>query len=503
MKKDKIFNSISYIITGIFIPIVILIVLFIISSLFYEKVFSFKKINFLVWLSLGISLVIALLVRKNKLLRLTIIIFSAGLSCLLLYKAIFKKTQKNELLNHVITWDNLSHKTAIPFYVSPSGHLYIKTAIKGDVKYLLFDTGADFTVLHEKYMDNVPISISEVIDSNNKTEKTGFHILDSLKLSEIGFSNVSYMSLKKNAWGDCGFFKGQDSVAGILGNNVINNFVWDIDMVNRTMEISDKKFNGTTELSNILRLYRNRISWDVEIGINGIRKRLKLDTGSNGGIGMTDSLVSVKKYTGYHSFPDYNKSAFSYKDCMGEKVVLDTIASGRHKKKNKRNVFADVAVGDTIFKNSLVRDNNHHNLFGIPFFWGYERVVLDFVNRKMYFINPINAKYVFRHSFISELKRWNIKKNALKANGSFICQMKDSLLVKAISRKTKDTVNFKFKGAVTYYGNIANDTITMDSIKGFKYFSKNHLAKEAYTEEVILKNNLFKLLDGEELWESL
>lgn len=359
-------------------------------------------------------------------------------------------------------WKNKTDSTTIPFYTHPSGHIYIKTELQGEEKYLLFDTGADFSMINEKYADADSTININMTDSQKKKEKINFFSIDSLiTLGDLELLKMQFGAMKKETWENCGFLKNQDSIAGVLGNNVINNFVWNIDMVKHTMQISTKPFNKNSPNTKITSLIKNGRNWKIYFKLNGKTKKAKLDSGANSILVLEEKLNLPKTYKYPIINSSNNKGAFSYNDC-------DSIKNRKTTKKLNRRVFANLRIADRFYKEASITDNAKSNLLGIPLFWEHERVILDFLSKKMYLINPVKHKNKFSISKKSANKRMSARIKMIKNKGYFENLYKKSFKIEVTHKETKDTLAYKFSGTVKYYtrADYKTKSFNVDSIVG-------------------------------------
>ena len=135
---DKYTDRILLIILGLLIPFMILVILATISI--FIPIIKMNMTFSIIWyLSIAISFLIGIFLRKIRVLSITLFISVLSLLLLSGYKEYNKKHKKNILLNHTVNWENPEHSTAIPFFVHSSGHIYIKSEFLGEKKYLFFD----------------------------------------------------------------------------------------------------------------------------------------------------------------------------------------------------------------------------------------------------------------------------------------------------------------------------------------------------------------------------
>lgn len=218
------------------------------------------------------------------------------------------------------------------------------------------------------------------------------------------------------------------------------------------------------------------MGWDIEVLLNEQPYYLKLDTGSNTIITLKDSIPLPKSYSYSTKRTTNSKGIFSYVDCYDSEVKQDSIKSNSTTTIKKRKVFADLKIADAIFKNTYIVDKEYNNLLGVPLFYEYERVLLDFLNRKMHLINPSNLKNNRSLSRKSLNERWTMKIQAVLNQGYFDHYTPEALQIKTLSEKTKDTVLFEFKERMKCYAQFNSNSLKIDSIKGIgTVFPKNKL----------------------------
>ncbi len=414
MKKRL--NQLLQIALGILTPLIFVLVTILISLSKQLQAANFDK--YPLYIGAILSLIFVFFFKKKKtyfLSGITISILFIGLNFLMNN---FGHKHSNRFSDHSTIWNNTKHSTTIPFYSSESGHIFLKAKIGNETKYILFDTGADLCGFNEKYnvLKNDTIFITSITDSNGKKNQMEIHRLNNLSIGDLDFEKNHYISMNNDIWKkECGIFFNQDSIAGALGNNIINSFVWDFDMLNKTLKISKK-----TELQNISRadiiplFKRGKKSWYVKIKINGKRKSVTLDSGYAGNLKIKDSITLRENYN-YKIGRSKSKGLFSYKDCDKKK---DRSEITREVQKGKRKIFVDLSISNTTFKDILIEDTSNMNLLGIPLFWEYERVILDFLNGKMYLFNKINdSKHPKSIATISNKAKELLRKKPVPNNG--------------------------------------------------------------------------------------
>ena len=364
--------------------------------------------NYILYIGAILSFVFVFLFKKKKAYFLSGIIISilfVGLNFLLNN---YGYKHSKLFSDHTINWNNTEHNTTIPFYSSKSGHIYLKAKIGNETKYIGFDTGAELCGFNEIYNKSKKTTKISLTDSQNKSNNVIIQQLNKLSFKNIDFEKVDYISMNKDIWNEeCGLFFNQDSIAGVLGNNIINSFVWDFDMLNKTVKISEKRELHNISKAEIISLVKSRKKgWDINIKVNGSRKRIALDSGSDGILAIKDSITLPENYN-YKIGRSNSKGLFSFKDCYKKN---DSSAITTREQKGKRKVFANLSISNITYRDVLIEDTSNMNLLGIPIFWEYERVVLDFLNGKMYLFNKNHSKHTKSISNISSKLREDLIK---------------------------------------------------------------------------------------------
>jgi hypothetical protein len=341
--------------------------------------------NYIIYIGAILSSFFVFLFKKKKAYFLSGIIISIFFIALNFLLNNFRHKHSNLFSSHSIVWNNNQHYTTIPFYSSESGHIYLKAKIGKETKYIGFDTGAELCGFNEIYNNSKITTDISVTDSHSKTKNVIIQKLNKLSFKNIDFEKVDYISMNKDIWkNQCGIFFNQDSIAGVLGNNIINSFVWDFDMLNKTLKISEKAELQNISKASIIHLFkRGKKSWFIKIKVNGKRKNVTLDSGSDATLTIKDSIGLSENYN-YEIGYSNSKGLFSFNDCYKKKDSSQNVTKTHSR---KRKIFADISISNNNFEDVVIEDISNLNLIGIPLFWEYERVVLDFLNGKMFLFN--------------------------------------------------------------------------------------------------------------------
>lgn len=244
-------------------------------------------------------------------------------------------------------------KISFPFYSTDNGWILIETQLKNEKKYLIFDTGATTTFLNEKYITSEIVEQEEIKDAKGKIHKSVSFKLNNFSLGDKLFLDGGvYNSISQ------GQFK-NDSIVGILGNNIINSYVWDFDMVNKNVTISKNNFNKKFDEVIEIPLEKNGMDWSIKVLIGNENKNLIFDTGCDDILALKDTLINP-------NIPTSNEHKITFERLTIGKVSLENVFV-----KHKLNII--------------------NNLIGIPLLWEYKRVTLDFINQKIYLYDKISS----------------------------------------------------------------------------------------------------------------
>lgn len=197
---------------------------------------------------------------------------------------------RDALLNEKIVQYNF--KTQIPFEFE-KGIMLLKLKIANETYNFVFDTGAN-TVIDDdlaKKINFKKIGIQRSIDSGKQKRKLKIIELDTIQIKNIQLTHiVAAVSDLEHLKAICNC-----DIDGILGANVMNKAIWDIDFEKQVIMLTDVKDTLKNDSQTPINFY------SVGKGTPQIRfssnhqywGELDLDTGSNGGI---DFPMSYLKY---------------------------------------------------------------------------------------------------------------------------------------------------------------------------------------------------------------
>ena len=300
--------------------------------------------------------------------------------------SIFKKEKVNTATEN-IEWNSPNESITLDYVVGKSGHLYFEGQMNGTTGLFLFDTGCDISTINEKYItsDNLKLQSQTIIDAKGIKQTKNLYRVRSFELGAIKIKDLDVYPADSMSWMDPkGFFYKQDSVVGIIGNNIISKFIWDFDMVNKRVTVShSKSYCDSIPDSSAFELVSIRNHKEILVRINGKLKRFTLDFGSGSPISLCGSIPNKKESDKKTSFSQPNQGRSSFNHLVSEKVL------------DSKFDFVDVKFGDHEFKEIQCFENDSSALLGIPFVWSFKRVVIDYMNNKAYFISLNESASVF------------------------------------------------------------------------------------------------------------
>lgn len=281
--------------------------------------------------------------------------------------------------NDNVQWNSPNESMTLDFIVGKSGHLYFEAQMNGTTGLFLFDTGAEICFINEKYITGEDLKLQSytISDAKEIKQTKNLYKVRSFELGAIEIKDLEVYPADSLTWKDPkGIFYNQDSVIGVIGNNIISKFIWDFDMVNKRVTVSNSKsYCDSIPDSSAFKLISIRNHKEILARINGKLKRFTLDFGSGKPISLCDSIPNKKKSVGKESYSSWGKSALNH---LVPKEVTES-----------KFDFVDVKFGAYEFKEIQCYENDSSALFGIPFVWSFKRVVIDYMNNKAYFISLI------------------------------------------------------------------------------------------------------------------
>ena len=226
---------------------------------------------------------------------------------LVLILIIFLIKKKERINNETdnVQWNSPNESITLDFIVGKNGHLYLEGQMNGTTGLFLFDTGAEISFINEKYItdENLKLESYTIDDAKDLKQARNLYKVKDFELGAIKIKDISVFPADSLMWKETkGFFYNQDSVIGVIGNNIISKFIWDFDMVNRLVTISNSRsYCNSIPDSLAIPLISIKDHKEILVRINGKLKRLTLDFGSHFPITLSDSIPNNEKSNKYIS----------------------------------------------------------------------------------------------------------------------------------------------------------------------------------------------------------
>ncbi|MCW3787140.1 S41 family peptidase [Plebeiibacterium sediminum] len=287
-------------------------------------------------------------------------------------------TYINNLTNYkeTIQWRNNTNCFTIPFETDRNGRILINTTVNEHTGLFLFDTGANYTCVNEKYVTSEDLYVGNhvISDVDGVKSEDDFYKMKHLGLGAVEFLHCKVTATDSTTWKHpLGCFYLQDSILGIIGDNIISKFIWDFDLNNKRVTVSSENDYCNSLADTIaIPLERVKKSMYIPIEINNQVKKLMLDFGFAGSLQITDSILFEQKY---FKNKEYYEPSFGYLTHLEDEIHAYNFD------------FVNVKLGNQHFEKIKCTENCQSNLAGISLVWSFERVVLDYLHQKVYFIS--------------------------------------------------------------------------------------------------------------------
>lgn len=319
-----------------------------------------------------ISLILAFILGKNKKLGGWLIFSGLSFISFIVIGVKFIDDQHAEK----VEWKASDDRFTIDFVVGNQGYIYLKASVNDTSGLFLFDTGTSMSIVNEKFVADKKMKLHPytITDSKGIQQTKNLFKVNSFKLGEIEIKRLPVYPEDSLAWTvPKGNNYKQDSVFGIIGNNIISKFIWDFDLINKRVTVSkSKRYCKDLPDSLSVPLFSNKDNKDIRVKINGAEKMLTFDFGAATPLCLYGTIPN--------RLPD-NKKSYSQSSSIGVLNHLDSTI-----RKDSNFDFADVELGAFKFSEIKCVENEHFDLLGIPFIWAYERVVVDYMNDQAFFI---------------------------------------------------------------------------------------------------------------------
>lgn len=353
-----------------------------------------------------------------------------------------------------VNWNSSANSFTIDFVVGDKGHIFLNASVNDTSGLFLFDTGASISIVNEKFVVSKKMKLHPHTSTDSKgiQQTKDLYKVNNFVLGGIEIERLQAYPQDSIAWIDPkGSFYKQDSIIGVIGNNIISKFIWDFDLINKQVTISkSKRYCRDIPDSLSVPLFWNNGNKDIPVKINGGERMLTFDFGATLPLSISDSIpheLQSKKVTASL----YSKSAFNHLDTtISKEINID---------------FVDVELGTYKFNELQCIENAHSDLLGVPFIWTFERVVVDYLNDRVFFLNE-NSTHAFSVATYYRENSWsfgNVIHYITKPTGMVVKFSNDSAETRHV-----------FYGSLTFYKSSKLDSIVFqDSVLipngGMKY----------------------------------
>lgn len=366
-------------------------------------------------------------------LTVLLIIFIASISYMFY---IFNILDNVKLINE----NNKISKQVIHYRYSTMGHIIIDVNINNSKETYPFilDSGASTYVFDNFLEYNYLPSIgkSPVIGSGGGGFLSSIYQIDTLALGKIRFNSVATKSIAKLP------IPCTDNIYGILGKEVMQHLIWQIDFENQQILVAtDKEQLNFNKNAHIISLtenqYGHQLYTKVQIGKDTIEKQFTIDLGNNGYASTNIEILSSQ---------NNNKINIEGSNSTG----LD----GDYKATAFLQEVSNFKMGDLAVPNfSVYASKSPMNLLGLGFFKNY-RTTISWKDKKL-ILEPYENQYFGRKGF-GYSARFDEQENALLVKAIYEGLQADSLGIQPgdkilslngqIIDKASKYCNFDYKG---------------------------------------------------------
>src|SRR5690606_28145693 len=281
-----------------------------------------------------------------------------------------------------------------------SNILELDASIKGKIYKLVFDTGSPTTLLNssipsKKFFTDT-VFFRDIVNNTHFSYRAA---IDTLMIGKIQVLNKkTYEQRKLN-------------IDGIIGSDIIQNFVWKIDFVNGNVYVSDDPNQ----------LLANEVG--IPLDDQGPYSTIKLT--------IADVPIDCVVDTGYSGFISINKhlsDSTLYPKNLVQWEGISTLGSGNPYSLasfsyhiDTTQYFSDrVSFFNIVLENEVIELRNIPlNIVGMDFFKRFDYIILNFPNKTIHFGNIRHKSLTY---LLSSLLRLNTKGLTLyrKGNGVFV-----------------------------------------------------------------------------------
>ncbi len=327
------------------------------------------------------------------------------------------------------------------------GRIYIRTSINNKEGGLLFDTSSKSSYLANSLINHVRKSNTGI--SNGKQNL--FDITEVKKL----FSSSTLKGHTNNCM-------------GVIGNNIIEKYIWDFDFVNMSVTISDNILlvDNKSDYKKIKLSNTKKGIIQLPVKINEKESKLKFDSSLAFPLIINKDIYPPTK--NYVTLLNTSAMSMDISEYPDEKIDFD---------------FKNIEFGGYTFNSSVlgIKENNT-NRIGISFWHEFNRVVLDGRNGYMYLLDKRRSHLASQYSatFINKKIRELLIEASLK-----------EFNIAPVKPIAFDNFDFqRFNGAIKSEG------FNIKIFGNYFYLAKDSLSRVIYCEDSVLINNKSIKYDG-------
>lgn len=312
-------------------------------------------------------------------------LFAAVCVCLLASCSLTKALKTGKHLSKASIKTPARFATSFPFEIK-TGHLQIPVKVNGIDFLFYLDTGAPTAVSSRlaRQLEIKPVKLGERVDT--------LVTIDDLNFGGMSYNDVGGILVNSNDL----FKRSCTTIDGLVGANVMNKNIWQIDYVNKQIVVTNnmedlRHIDSAIQIPFTTAPFTKTPILELTLD-NGQTVQLVYDTGFNGYV--TLNTDSADKFI--HSFPAEHVTrslSVGYSSILGDSVakVIDTSYVIQATLKSGNNVLGNVPVTYGRYKNY---SENKNGVIGNDFF-KQSIVTLDWSTKTMYVYStkPIEKIY--------------------------------------------------------------------------------------------------------------
>lgn len=288
-----------------------------------------------------------------------------------------------------IIFPNMELIDTIPFSSTPDSNIILlEVQVDKNPYQFIFDTGSETTLI------NSDIS-SVIVSSDTIFFRDVFYELHSAhKVKVDTFTLGKIKVIGKNS-----YHQRKLNLDGVIGDDIIREFVWKFDLYNRNMYVSKDIINFDVDAVSVpFQRYGQFIL--ITCQINNRNIDLIVDTGYNG-------FVSINKATADTIFTFHHPPLF-WEGLSVKQIGNPYAAEVTSPRVDTTYYFtANMSVGEILLENEIIElSGNPFSIVGMDFFNRFNYFVLDYPNGMIHFGKQQHKSLTF---IFSSLLRMNTK----------------------------------------------------------------------------------------------